>query len=72
MTPEARHILFDWAIRLNRDTYATFAKQLGVSRQAVSQALTGRIKSQPILIKVDEYISENLPRIKETIAGYYK
>jgi len=65
MTPETRHILFDFAIRLNKTTYEAFAENIGVSRQAVSQALTGRIKSQPILARVDEYITENLPRIKE-------
>lgn len=67
MTPETRHTLFDWAIRLNKTTYEAFASSIGVSRQAVSQALNEKIKSQPILDKADKYIAENMPRIKELI-----
>jgi len=67
MTPETRHILFDWATRINEINDTIFAEMIGVTRQAVSQALKGRIKSQPILNKVDKYIAENMPKIKELI-----
>ncbi len=65
MTSEIRHILFDWSIRLNKTTYAIFGKEIGVSRQAISQALRNNKSSKPIIAKIDEYILQNMPRIRD-------
>jgi predicted transcriptional regulator len=44
-----------------------FAKEIGVSKQAVSQVLSGKINSQAISRGIGDFITENIEHIQNSI-----
>ncbi|MHA2010500.1 MAG: hypothetical protein ACW980_24570 [Promethearchaeota archaeon] len=67
MKTELRQKMFAHALIEAGINQTDFAIEIGVSKQAVSQVLFGKISSEAISRKINKFVDENIELIRDSI-----